>query len=900
LSRAGSQIGSPIPHGDFDFRHSSTYENESLSDIISRSSSPSTRRRPVGADEPDPSLDVADDGFSLDNPALNQADELRLHNFHIRINAQNMQHCNQCNERIFLTEVRNGVCGRCRKENHQCPVPEQADNPFLFGTLNDMDPGVVPGLPPLSQVEEMLIARVHIHVEVYNVRGSQHKYVGQVCNFLQNVGKVYDHLPPLPKDLDMVIVKPRNASTNPRLARQFINDFRVRRNIVREWLEFLNANHPGYRDIIIDGDALDQLPLDHHVLSDIAVQYSDDAPADSTPEGPQQDNPRPISGAIPDVLPVITDVDQLREEFGEEPQQPQAPSQQQVQPKFRIVPLSDFNKTEALLSRAFPTLFPFGRAEFVLPRARKVSYPAYIKHLMKYHDSRFAGHARFPYVAFNAIMRSTINTRSTYFSKKKPGEAALTVEDLRAAFASDDSPTGRALLQSIVSYSGSLRGTRPFWNGRRSQVEAMVRTLGTPALFVTFSAADYWWDSLQRHMPTYQAWKSATTTAQKVKIAQDAIRDNPHVVAYHFVSRFTAFMETVVIPKFRVTDYFNRYEWQARGSPHNHGFLWVEDQPNFNINSLQEFAEAWGLHISAYNPRPSHELAVDEVPLTSLESDAQHNTFAFLSSILAHVQGHKCTDYCLRKKRGSEERTCRFYYPQEERDEPVVFRDPLRNPQHFTFFAERNDSLLHKYNRAITMGWLANTDISPCTNIQAVINYLAKFCTKAEGKSDSYKDLLTTILPSINETNPLISMVAKLMNKLVGERDFSTQEVCHMLLDLPLANTSRTVISVDCRPEVNQPVGFDVEGSRVVRGKTLLQKYKTRDVEYENLTYHHILTRFEMSGKSIKPLARASTKDRICRFFPLYSSNPQDDTYEEYCRVKLMLHHTFHEVKDLL
>jgi hypothetical protein len=74
---------------------------------------------------------------------------------------------------------------------------------------------------------------------------------------------------------------------------------------------------------------------------------------------------------------------------------------------------------------------------------------------MKYLDGRFAD----PYVAFNTLMRTSINSRSAYFAKKKLGQAALTVDDLQAAFASDDSPSGRALLQSIVNYSGSLRGT---------------------------------------------------------------------------------------------------------------------------------------------------------------------------------------------------------------------------------------------------------------------------------------------------------------------------------------------------------------------------------------------------------------------------------------------------------
>ena len=74
-------------------------------------------------------------------------------------------------------------------------------------------------------------------------------------------------------------------------------------------------------------------------------------------------------------------------------------------PPMRSTPLSEFNRSQALLSLAFPTLFPNGDAEYITPRIRNVPYPDYIQHLMKYQDGRFARHPRFRYVVFNTIMR---------------------------------------------------------------------------------------------------------------------------------------------------------------------------------------------------------------------------------------------------------------------------------------------------------------------------------------------------------------------------------------------------------------------------------------------------------------------------------------------------------------
>jgi hypothetical protein len=47
---------------------------------------------------------------------------------------------------------------------------------------NSMDPGCVPAhFPELSQAEEMLMARVHVHLEAKRVRGLQYQYTGQAA-----------------------------------------------------------------------------------------------------------------------------------------------------------------------------------------------------------------------------------------------------------------------------------------------------------------------------------------------------------------------------------------------------------------------------------------------------------------------------------------------------------------------------------------------------------------------------------------------------------------------------------------------------------------------------------------------------------------------------------------------
>jgi ATP-dependent DNA helicase PIF1 len=89
------------------------------------------------------------------------------------------------------------------------------------------------------------------------------------------------------------------------------------------------------------------------------------------------------------------------------------------------------------------------------------------------------------------------------------------------------------------------------------------------------------------------------------------------------------------------------------------------------------------------------------------------------------------------------------------------------------FFPERNDQYLNKYNRLTTMAWQANTDVSPCTSIAAVIEYIVKYAVKPEKASLSYREMAEKIIPFVNEAKPYQSMVTKLMNRLIGERDYS-------------------------------------------------------------------------------------------------------------------------------
>lgn len=72
-----------------------------------------------------------------------------------------------------------------------------------------MDHGMVPDfLPPLTQMEESVIARAHIHMQIKRYRGHQYKYSGHCVGFTQNVPKFSRALPTLPRDLCVFVLRP--------------------------------------------------------------------------------------------------------------------------------------------------------------------------------------------------------------------------------------------------------------------------------------------------------------------------------------------------------------------------------------------------------------------------------------------------------------------------------------------------------------------------------------------------------------------------------------------------------------------------------------------------------------------------------------------------------------------
>ncbi|KID82377.1 ATP-dependent DNA helicase PIF1 [Metarhizium guizhouense ARSEF 977] len=820
-----------------------------------------------------------------------------------------MQFCGRCQERWFQMKIdSDGICARCcRKDDKRGP-----EEPYFFSVDNQLDFGSLPTqLPQLTSTEESLIARVHVHVNIMLVRGQQYKYRGHVVHFLREVGLVNNQLPLLPQELNTVLLRPANTSSHANLSLQFTRQFRVRRQPVAIWLNYLRRHHPGYRCIVIDEEWLNQLPDDGNVLD--AIPQSPVEAADVGPEDDQEAESDLVDeAAVPDLLAKDTELHALQSILaGESETDPgpattiQAQTQRQLQlPNIRRTPINEFNRSQALLSLAFPCLFPDGRADFVEPRLRSIDYKDYVEHAMRWHDGRFARHPTFRFVAFNTLMRSQARARSKFF--------------LIQALEHSEDPEAQVLINSITRHAVSIRGTRPFWNRKRQDLEAYAYNLGCPGAFITFSPADLHWRSLYQHMPRYDEWLAASES-ERMGLSRQLLRQNPHIAAFHFYRRYCFFRDIVLSKKFNITDYWDRYEWQGRGSPHNHGLYWMENCPRVDMvdeAARDVFARTWGFHITAINPEPTRTMPQGEGNPLTVDPLSTELTFLRLSQIVNRCQRHRCnTTYCLRVRKrtvdlardmegaaadieaanaANPERERRFDFPRALRELAAVIRKEGKS--YYVFEAARNDNLMNHFNPAIILGWLGNIDISPCTSLQAVITYAAKYCSKSEKKTEPYCKLADQVLPHTAHLQPLLSFSSRLMNKLIAERDYSAQEISHLLLNIPLQEGTRMVVSVDCRPLEQHARSYRVDED-VNETVGSYRRYLERNDQHEDVTYLEYLQSYNLKTWR-RPAANA--KKRVLSYFPRYRSVEASPQFDEFCRVKLMMVHPHSSPHELL
>ncbi|KID59396.1 ATP-dependent DNA helicase PIF1, partial [Metarhizium hybridum] len=304
----------------------------------------------------------------------------------------------------------------------------------------------------------------------------------------------------------------------------------------------------------------------------------------------------------------------------------------------------------------------------------------------------------------------------------------------------------------------------------------------------------------------------------------------------------------------------------------------------------EAFAQYWNKKVTAVNPNSTR--LPDARNPASLPFIHICNTDEQVAIFMNRFQMHaRCAPgKCLRKNKATNVVECRFFFPRELQERALVTKSI--NKKSWMFGVERNVERLAQCSPVMALGWLANTDLQPAVTYKGLILYVAKsrFCHMLVIR------------------RPIASLAARLLNKLIGERDWSAQEISHILLKIPQQKSTSQCMVLDCRPDQAQDrhIQFDdgeAGGNMVVKeGLSAYKRYKLRieharggerlrDVTLIDWLQHYDASKFQRLSKG---------KPRTVTFFPHYKSNPTDDEYEDYCRVEMMLSHPFEKVEDVL
>ena len=640
----------------------------------------------------------------------------------------------------------------------------------------------------------------------------------------------------------------------------------------------------------INQDALAQLPYDGNFCSSVS------SVTDNIGEhgDPTQEND-PFNAHLPQsFVPVaarsMTEQETIRESvLQRQANQPTSNQSTLMWPAIGGTPINEFT-TEGYISCAFPTLFPTGAADFLGQRQHQVTY---FKHLMLYDDGRFAKHPRFRFLALNTEMCWRALQTGRIYIRQHPTDAQLSLDDLRDMVRRE----GEVFSNCVLHYAASLRGTKQYWFKQRNRLMSMVDTLGLPTIFFTHSAADLHWPELARLICPDPESRSDRTIA---------VTQNPAIADWLFYHRVQKFISVYYVDILGATDYWMRFEWQHRGSPHVHGLAWLPNAPdvekllsssNYSNEAREVIAKYADNIVSTVNPAvlpdgsnadnaplPKTDPHVCNQPYTAVEDYEQD-----LADLVATCQRHtRCyTAYCLRTKHGHQE--CRFGYPKPLQPYTVLAIDNCEP----TLLTKRNDGMVNSFNPVQLSAWRANVDMQYIVSCRRVIEYCTKYVTKSEPRSQSLKEVFTAIVHTLQDGNTSLKAVQKLLINSVGERDYSAQETCHILLQLPMFKASRDFIVLSL--DGSHVVSDQLEEHQPATTPSIVDHYCVRP-STPTLTLLAYAQQYTMP-KTLGSEPTPRSKKVIVIPRPYCSPDPK---YEQYCCQRLMQYRPFRHIRELL
>ena len=509
-------------------------------------------------------------GFGDNNPLL-EAGKI----VHESLLSVEWEECVICKERWFDMDLgpNSKKCRRCAQERTLPGIPK------TFSEENDMDPGEQPDcLRSLNSVEVAAISRICPVLSIYKLKGGATALKGHSISFEQDVQEFAKRLPRRPQELPMIIIKAPNQSI----------PLHANRIHMLRALSWLIANNPFYSNIEIDFEAANLYP-DNSSDFLSTVRHIDTGMAfvpNNEDEAQDEDEDEDI---VETTVPMQVPAESLNDQITAAVLQLDRNNSNVVQwPKRNERPISEF--TEGYYSMAHPNLFCHGKADITVPRiGKKPEFLAYIRHLLRCPDRRFAKDPRFVLNAVNMYRRHKGLTLANVYAKNVCKD--MTMAEVKEKVAAGD----ETLMKSLLYFGSQIPGTKQYFRIQANKALSMERWIRIQSeneeminLFLTFSLPDLHMPELHRLFPNSADYLGKIVIPSLSDIPADAdpflyitekadyhlrsrnINDNGHIVDWLGNKRLELLMKHVLKDVLGVLDWIVRSEYQGRKALHWH------------------------------------------------------------------------------------------------------------------------------------------------------------------------------------------------------------------------------------------------------------------------------------------------------------------------------------------
>ena len=443
----------------------------------------------------------------------------------------------------------------------------------------------------------------------------------------------------------------------------------------------------------------------------------------------------------------------------------------------------------------------------------------------------------------------------------------------------------------------NLRGSPPYFERCKKDLFAMIRQLGNPTWFCSFSAAETRWIHLIKILGRLIDNKDYTDDEIKGMTWQkksELIQKDPVTCARNFEHMVQLFIHNFIKssnhPIGEVIDFFYRVEFQQRGSPHIHGLFWIKNAPEYGKDSDDDIAKF-----------------VDSYVSCNANSDELTD--------LVNLQRHRHSKTC--KKKGHN--ACRFNFPlppmsrtmileplsETDLEENVADKlkkdlvrirsllDSIKADETMSFdeFLEKLDlseqqylkairlSLKHNtlllklspaeirincYNANLLKAWQANMDIQFVLDPYACAVYILSYITKGQR---GMSKLLRKACEEAEEGNKdIVNKVRHIGNKFLNAVEISAQEAVYLVLQMPLIRSSREFQFINTSDPDERT--FLVKSTDKMKGlpdhsldiesDNVIKRYQRRPKQLENLCLADFVAWFNCKSernekKTVKP-----------------------------------------------